>query len=335
MVRFLIIRFSSIGDIVLTTPVIRNLKNQVEDAEVHFLVKDQYRSLLESNPYIDRLWLYKDSAKNLLAELKDIEFDYVIDLHNNLRSSIFKNALKRVSFDVNKLNFRKWLLVNLKINRLPDKHIVDRYMDTVRLFDVLNDGRGLDFFIDEQDEVLPESLPRTFSNGYIILVNGAQHNTKKIPVDKLIFLCEAIKAPVIIVGGPEDKETGDKIIAALPDKALYNGCGMFSVNQSASLVKNASLVISPDTGMMHVAAAYEKKILSVWGSTVPAFGMTPYFPDPDSEIFQVEGLNCRPCSKLGYEKCPKKHFKCMMNQNWEQIAATANRIWLKKPPTEK
>ncbi len=326
MVRFLIIRFSSIGDIILTTPVIRNLKNQVEGSEIHFLVKEQYKPLLASNPYIDKLWVLKGSLKDVLRELKDTGFDYIIDLHHNMRSAVVKNSLGRVSFDVDKLNFRKWLLVNLKINRLPDKHIVDRYMETVKLFDVKNDGRGLDYFIPPEEEISITSLQKPFNKGYVILVIGAQHNTKTIPPEKLELICRTLKKPVIIIGGRKERETGEALIRALPDHHLLNGCGKFSLNQSASLIRQALLIITPDTGMMHIASAFHKKILSVWGNTVPAFGMTPYLPDPVSEIYQVEGLSCRPCSKIGYEKCPKHHFNCMMQQDFEKLVSTANRL---------
>jgi len=326
MVRFLIIRFSSIGDIVLTTPVIRNLKQQVPGSEIHYLVKEQFASLLESNPYVDRVWRLKGSIGEVLEEMKDTEFDFIIDLHHNLRSSRIKNSLRRLSFDVNKLNFRKWLLVNLKINKMPDKHIVDRYMDTLRLFDVQNDEKGLDFFIPETEEVSPDTLPEAFRKGYIILVTGAQHETKKIPFDKLAGLCRQLEKPVIIVGGPAERETGAQLAKELPDRQVLNACGDYSINQSASLIRQALLIITPDTGMMHIAAAFGKNILSVWGNTVPEFGMTPYLPTADSRIFQVEGLPCRPCSKIGHQKCPKKHFDCMLKQDYSGIAELANRL---------
>lgn len=324
-VRFLIIRFSSIGDIVLTTPVVRHLKKQVEGAEIHYLTKDRYEPLLKANPYIDRLWLLKGSLKDLLQEMKGTSFDYVIDLHNNLRTAFIKNALHRISFEVNKLNFRKWLLVRTGINRLPDRHIVDRYMDTIRLFDILDDQHGLDYFIPVEDEIALSSLPEPFNGGYIILVAGAMHQTKKIPLTQMVSLCRKLEKPIIIVGGPEDKVTGEEIVKAIPGAPVFNGCGKFSINQSASLIRQALLVISPDTGMMHIAAAFGKRILSVWGNTVPAFGMSPFRPGDGSRIFEVEGLRCRPCSKIGYARCPKKHFHCMQLQDMDGIAREANR----------
>ena len=116
----------------------------------------------------------------------------------------------------------------------------------------------------------------------------------------------------------------------LSDKAqgkVYNACGRFSINQSASLVQQARVVITPDTGLMHIAAAFKKKIISVWGNTIPEFGMFPYLPDKDSRIIQVEGLSCRPCSKIGYSSCPKKHFRCMNDIDEKQLAELAKNLY--------
>lgn len=325
MVKFLIIRFSSIGDIVLTTPVIRCLKNQVEGAQIHFLVKKQFAPVVSQNPYIEKLHILEGDLNATIQELRSEHFDYIIDLHKNIRSSIVRSKLRLFSFQVNKINFRKWLIVKLKINRLPDKHIVDRYLETVKAFDIINDGKGLDYFIPDQDEVDRSVLPGTFHEEYTGLVIGGMHYTKQMPLDKLIQLIRSLHIPVILLGSRDDRVVGDKIINACPDARIHNACGQFNINQSASLVRQASLIITPDTGLMHIAAAFKKKIISVWGNTVPEFGMYPYLPDPDSRIFEVHGLSCRPCSRIGYEKCPKKHFRCMIDQDIEGMAELANK----------
>ncbi len=324
MVKFLVIRFSSIGDIVLTTPVVRGLHLQVEGAEIHYLTKPGYASLLTSNPYITKVHTLAEHLPDTVTTLKTEEFDYIIDLQNNLRSLQIKRALKRMYFTVHKLNLKKWLLVNFKINRLPDKHIVDRYMETVALFSVKHDKQGLDFFIPEEDQVTPGTLPEPFQSGYIALVIGAKHDTKKLPLEKLIALTGALHHPVILVGGPEDRETGNSLVDALPKKKLLNGCGRWSINQSAAVLQHAKCVLTHDTGMMHIAAAFKKKIITLWGNTVPQFGMYAYQPDPQSVDYEVDGLACRPCSKLGKPSCPKKHFKCMMDHDTGKIAARAN-----------
>lgn len=321
-VRFLILRFSSIGDIVLTTPVVRGLKQQVDHAEVHYFTKPEYGEMLEANPYIDKVHLLRDNLNDQIRELHEEQFDYIIDLHKNLRTRRIISALKSVYFTFDKLNIKKWVYVNFKINKLPDRHIVDRYLEAVDVFDVKNDGRGLDYFIPDRDEVDTGRWPEPFNQGYVGFVIGAKHNTKKLTTDKMVSIIDRIGHPVVLLGGKEDHEAGESIRKRTRTE-VFNACGSFSINQSASLVRQARLIITHDTGLMHIAAALGQRILSVWGNTVPEFGMYPYQPHPDSEILEVRGLSCRPCSKLGYRRCPKKHFRCIMDIDDQQVADKA------------
>ncbi|MCF8345886.1 MAG: glycosyltransferase family 9 protein [Bacteroidales bacterium] len=332
MVKFLVIRFSSIGDIVLTSPVVRCLKNQVDQSEVHYLTKPGYAEILKANPYIDKIHRLSDNQSETIATLKEEGFDYVIDLQNNLRSMNIKSALKRMYFTVHKLNLKKWILVNFKIDRLPERHLVDRYLDTLKLFDVKNDGGGLDYYIPTEAVVQPAAVPEVFHKGYIVLAIGGGHATKKLPPDQLIDLCRQLQQPVILVGGPEDKNTAASLIQAVPGRDVLNGCGQWSISQSASIIQQAACVITHDTGMMHIAAAFHKKIITIWGNTVPEFGMYAYRPAEGSLNFQVEGLRCRPCSKLGKKRCPKKHFRCMQDHAMDRIAEAANALCLNSAP---
>lgn len=322
-VKFLLIRFSSIGDIVLTSPVVRMLKEQVENAEVHFLTKKNFSEIVKHNPYIDEVHLFDNNLKETVNILRDCFFDYIIDLHHNLRTYRIKKRLGVLAFSFNKINVEKWLYVNFKINKLPDKHIVDRYLESVSLFDINNDNKGLDFFIPEKDEVDINILPSSFRKGFVGLVIGAQHYTKRLTVRQLIKLCKIIKYKIVIMGGKGDLKEAEKIKKELGDN-IFNACGKFNINQSASLVKQAKLIITHDTGLMHIAAAFGKIIFSIWGNTVPEFGMYPYMADKRSEIFQLENLKCRPCSKIGHSKCPKKHFKCMENIDVQKIGEKVN-----------
>ena len=325
--KFLVIRFSSIGDIVLTTPVLRCLKKQVATAEVHFLTKQAYHSIIDSNPYIDKAYYLGKELSAVMKELKREDYDYVIDLHHNLRTSKVKKALGKPAFSFNKLNVEKWLYTALKWNRMPAIHIADRYMQTVASFGVVNDGGGLDYFVPENGRVKENDIPTSHLAGYIGLVIGAAHNTKKYPLHKLEAFCRQINHPVILLGAKEDYEKGQQIAASDPVK-IYNACGKFTLNESADLVRHAKLVVTNDTGLMHIAAAFKKRIVSLWGNTVPAFGMVPYYGSnflaalqsqhPQADVFEVKGLWCRPCSKIGYSRCPLGHFKCM-----EKIDATA------------
>jgi len=327
MVKFLVVRFSSIGDIILTTPVVRHLKQQVDDAEVHYLTKSAYKTLLEANPYVDRIHAFDGDIKACIALLRKEGIDYVIDLHHNVRSARIKYGMKRIAFSVHKLNWLKWLYVNFKINRLPDRHMVDRNLDTIHSFIEEVDDGGLDYFIPEKSEVHIHSLPEPFRKGYVGLSIGAQHETKKLPVESLVKLCQKLEYPVVILGGPEDQERGERIVSSLPGKKILNGCGSYSIHQSASLVRQAKVLITHDTGLMHIGAAFHKKIISVWGNTVPRFGMFPYRADAASVQFEVGGLSCRPCSKIGYQKCPRKHFKCMLEQDLDEMASRARLLW--------
>lgn len=321
--KFLIIRFSSIGDIVLTSPVVRCLKQQVPGAEVHFLTKESYRGLVNTNPYIDKVQTLGSSWDLMMHQLQYEAYDCIIDLHHNLRTLRIKKALKTARhFSFNKLNIQKWLLTALKINRLPNVHIVDRYMDTLKELDVVNDGGGLDYFLPEKDKIKETDLPISHIYGYVGVVIGAALNTKKLPVHKLQQICAGIQFPVVLLGGPEDRIAGEAIASVDPIK-IYNACGKFSLNESADLVQRSKMIVSHDTGLMHIAAAFHKPIISIWGNTVPAFGMGAYYGNEPVKQFQseVSNLRCRPCSKIGYNKCPKGHFKCMELQDIDQLGS--------------
>ena len=250
--------------------------------------------------------------------MQEEDFDYLIDLHHNLRTAKVKRALQKQAFSFNKLNWQKWLLTAFKINKLPAVHIVDRYMETIKSFGVKNDGAGLDYFISADDVVKETDIPTSHLAGYIGLVIGAAHNTKKYPFHKLEAYCTSIKHPVMILGGKEDAAIGKQLSAIDPFK-IYNACGKFNLNESADLVRRSKMIITNDTGLMHIAAAFKRPVISLWGNTVPAFGMYPYYGERylsqrsslPYDILEVNNLSCRPCSKIGYKKCPRGHFKCM------------------------
>lgn len=320
--KFLMIRFSSIGDIVLTTPAIRCLRKKYPDAVIHFLTKKEFRGILQTNPYLNKVILLKEDLQETIEEIGLENYDCIIDLQHNLRSLKIKHGLQKIPFyPFNKLNVQKWIYTSFKINTLPDVHVVDRYIHAMKPLGVKNDGLGLDYFIPSEVELNGEDIPFSHSQGYIALVIGAAHNTKKLPVHKLKELVSGIHYPLILIGGKSDIDEGDQIAKTDPVK-IYNACGKFSLDESADLIRKAKLVISHDTGMMHIAAAFKKYILSVWGNTVPSFGMTPYLTE--YEVFQVNNLWCRPCSKTGFEKCPLGHFKCMEKQDMNAIIAKVN-----------
>lgn len=324
--KFLILRFSSIGDIVLTTPVVRCLKQQYPQAEIHYLTKPAFKSILANNPYLSQVHVLDKPLLKKVIELKHLGFDYIIDLHNNLRTRIIKSIIDVPSFSFDKLNTEKAQLVNFKSNTLPQVHIVDRYLDTLSSFGVTNDGQGLDYFIPD-DVALSDELIELTSKPYIAVAIGAQHSTKRLPTQKLIDVCKNINTHVVLLGGKEDEQAGEEI-AKQSGAHVTNLSGKLSLHQSALVVKLAQKVITHDTGLMHIAAAFKKPIISIWGNTAPEFGMTPYYGNYNikQQLFEVNNLSCRPCSKIGFKACPKTHFNCMNLQDTTAISAAANKL---------
>lgn len=310
--KLLIIRFSSIGDIVLTTPLLRCLKEQRPEVEIHYLTKKSFVPLLSENPYVHTVHAFDDRVNEILPELKQHHFDEVIDLHHNIRSLKVKRSLGVKHFSFEKLNIEKWLLVNFKINRLPKVHIVDRYFKTIEHLGVKNDGKGLDYFLSDKDKVDINALSPLLANGFHCLVAGGSYYTKQIPFQKMAEIVQKSDLPIVVCGGKADAAIAGRLSVEFPGKVV-NACGRFSINQSASIIQQAKKVITSDTGLMHIASAFKKQIFSLWGNTIPEFGMYPYLPGDDSKILEVKNLPCRPCSKLGHAKCPKRHFKCMMD----------------------
>lgn len=314
MKKILLIRFSSIGDLVLTTPVIRALKEQTSGVEIHFLSKKRFSGILENNPYLTKVHYFENDIKEVVPQLIKEKFYLIIDLHKNLRSFLLKRQLgiKSISFD--KLNFEKWLMVRLKINNLPKKHIVDRYFDALKPLGIKNDFSGLDYFSGLENGAIKKLLPEQFQKRYVVFSLAGTYFTKKIPYEKWLEMAQLSPLPILLLGGPSEKDIGEKLQSEMLSQPIYNTCGDISLNQSAALISDAELVITGDTGLMHIAAAYKKKVVSLWGNTIPEFGMYPYIPHKPENVSIIENkdLSCRPCSKLGYKKCPKGHFDCMM-----------------------
>ncbi|PLX04380.1 MAG: glycosyl transferase [Marinilabiliales bacterium] len=331
MKKILVIRFSSIGDIVLTTPVIRSLKEQLK-CEIHTLTKKRYHNIYKDNKHIDRVYAFGKSTSEVYADLKKENYDFVVDLQKNFRSLKLTQKLKVPHASFPKLNVEKWLLVNFKINKLPHKHIVERYFEAVKDLNVSIDKKGLEFYLPKKYVVKPSILNEKLEKGFISIVIGGQHFTKIMPPEKIASIASQLSLPVVLLGGPEDKSRGEEVIKLSERNLIINACGQFSLNGSASLIKQSSLVITNDTGLMHIAAAFERPIISLWGNTIPEFGMYPYMPTKKDNfvISEVGGLKCRPCSKLGHEKCPKGHFKCMYKQDDNFIIKSASKLLYQK-----
>lgn len=304
----------------LTSPIIRCIKEQLPNCEIHFLVKSKFVDVVKHNPYIDKIYSINNAIQEVIPVLRRENYSHIIDLHKNFRSLGIRFKLQKPSYSFNKLNIRKQLFVNLNLNILPSVHIVDRYFRAVEKLGISNDNKGLDFYLGENNVVSLHKLPRSHQPGYIGFVIGAKHNTKCLPTEKIISITKKIDYPFVLLGGKEDFDKAE-FIANTNASKFFNACGKFNLCQSASLVKQAKLIMTHDTGLMHIASAFKKNIISFWGNTVPAFGMYPYMPSEKdrSFIFEVQHLSCRPCSKIGYNACPKKHFRCMNNIDENEV----------------
>lgn len=318
--KLLIIRFSSIGDVVLTTPIIRAIAQQT-DFEVHFLTKARFASVLHHNPHITKVYTIEKEVDEVLIHLKKEQYSYLIDLHKNLRSFRLRRMLGIPTYHFPKYNIEKWLLVNFKVNKLPDSHIVDRYFRAVAPLEIKKDEKGLDYFLGAEDQVaIPTSMQK---EGYLVFVLGAAHYTKQIPLTLLQEIISKLKQPILLVGGPDERDKGESLAQSF-HKRVKNYAGQLTIGQSAYVLSSARAVLTPDTGMMHIAAAFQRPTVVIWGNTVPALGMYPY--RTKHENLEVSNLSCRPCDKIGKKQCPKGHFKCMKNQSAEEIIEALIRI---------
>ncbi|MCO4805415.1 MAG: glycosyltransferase family 9 protein [Flavobacteriales bacterium] len=314
--HILVVRFSSIGDIVLTTPIIRGLKEQLEgEVHVDFITKAKYASIVESNPFIDRVITIENKVSEVTVELESTPYDYVVDLHNNIRSRQVKSIVKTLSFTIDKRNLAKWVYINLKKLHLPIGHFTARCFQTVQALGVEDDGNGLDFFIPDDQAVSANILPAHFHSGFVAYAIGGLEAGKILPTRMIIELCREIKKPIVLLGGPEDKGRGEEIAAAVGE-SVWNSCGSFSLNKSASLLSLASCVITHDTGLMHIASALKKKVISLWLATTPEIGFAPWQPGEGSVMIEAD-CKKRPTSKLG-----NRGFEdgCVYNIDLQKIA---------------
>ena len=322
--RLLFIRFSAIGDIVLASPAFRCAKEQLPGVEIHLVTKHSMRAVTEANPYVDHFHYLAGDFGALITELKAYKFDYIIDLHKNLRSFRIRAALGVPVFAYDKLSVEKFLLTKFQINRMPDRHISLRSVDALASLGVVYDGKGLDYFIPEKVQV-----PELFPAGYVALVIGASYATKKLSLDSLKQLVKLIPHPIVLIGGPEEKADGTELAMLDPDR-IVNTCGTYTLHESAALVRDARIVISHDTGMLYIACAFEKNVIAIWGATSPALQVEPLMPEnAKTRVFQaiVPNLTCQPCSNFGTKTCPKGHFNCMNQQDLPEIARQVGEMW--------
>ncbi len=325
--RILIIRFSSMSDILLTTPVIRAISQQIEEAEIHFLVNSKNQDLLKANPRISKIHVFQGDTKATVEALKSENFDFIIDLQHSRRTKRICQQLNLPCSFLKTHSFKRWFFVRVKINTLPHHHLVERYFETAKALHVNNDHQGLEYYIPDNEQFDTDDLPVFFEDGYVAIILDAERNTQRIPTTKIVEVASILHKPVILLGSKEIKDIGQEIASQLGDRA-YNACGEFSFNQCASLIQQSACVLTGDSVFMHIAAALGKPVCSVWGSTVPEFGKYPYMPGQRQmfRMFEMCSLKCRPCGQRGYKKCPRRHFRCMTKISATEIADWINQF---------
>lgn len=312
--KILIVRLSSLGDILLTTPFIRSLKNQYSNLTIDFLVKEQFEDAVKLNPYLSKTISVKNNYDVFLLkqELKNNNYDLIIDLQNNFRSRKLTKGVASKIKRFKKPNLDKFLLVNFKINRLKDIiPIPVRYSQVITNFEL--DNGGLELFIDETVK------PTVDSNKQLIgFCPGSVHKTKMWPENYFIELGKSLSKDnyqIILLGGKNDKEVCSGISKSIPGSLnLSNDNKLF---ETAANMKNCSLVICNDSGLMHTALAVDVPVISIFGSTVKEFGFAPY--GGKSLVLENNSLSCRPCSHIGRSECPQKHFECMLKITPEYV----------------
>ena len=286
--KILVIRLSSIGDIVLTTPLIRCLKSQL-NAEVDFLTKRKYRDVLSSNPNVSRVLFFGEISKETL---RAHNYDYVIDLQNNFRSFMLRLSLPVKSYAFPKNNFKRLLLIYFGVNIL-NNHVVDRYFKTVQRLKIYNDNKGLDYIARPVS-----SKGFDLNQDYICWSLGASYENKKLSYKQIFNIISKLKISVVLIGGAAEKEISKKILSNINRKNVFDFCGELSIDESAYYMQKSKLNLTNDTGMMHIASAFNVPIISFWGCTRPELGFAPYLPNASS-VNLIANTSDRPCSKHG------------------------------------
>ena len=306
--KVLIIRLSSLGDILLSTPLIRTFKEKHPQTEIDFLLKGRYKDALIQNPNLNNIFIYplnKDELTKLIGELKHQNYDLVIDLQNNFRSKNLKSFLEVPKLKFHKRDLEKLLLVYFKINRLKNyPPIPVRYSNTLAKFNL--DHNGLDLYTNKKSSDLFKA-----DKNYIGFCPGAKHFTKMWPMEYYIQLGNILrneKYNVVLFGGKDDEKICGEISSRIPGS--LNLCNNDDILQTAADMKRCSAIVCNDSGLMHTACAEKIPVLAFWGSTVKEFGFTPY--GNKNIILENNSLSCRPCTHIGKSYCPEGHFKCML-----------------------
>ena len=305
--RIFILRLSSLGDILLSTPLIRAIKTQFPGIEIDMVVREEYADTIRLNSYINQKYFYSrnDELNNeLLKSIATKNYELVIDLQNNFRSRKIASAANSKTVRLKKKSLEKFLLVSFKINKLKNEpQIPVRYAGTIQGLTL--DNNGIDLFTDRT----PSDI-LLHKEKIIGLCPGARHCTKRWPKEYFIELGKLLSEKgynIVLFGGKSDLELCKEICDQIPGSInLSNNNDLLQI---AADMKKCSAIVCNDSGLMHVASSTKAKVITIFGSSVKEFGFTPY--NSENLILENNSLTCRPCSHIGKEYCPKKHFECM------------------------
>lgn len=319
---------------VLCAPAIHLLRHHLgQDAEIHFLTKAAFAPLLASNPKLSRIHSLQADFSQTIQEMRAEQFDYVIDLHQNLRSLRILLALRKPFSMFDKLSFRRWLFTKLRFRNLAIPHVCERYVEAAKkclqyLYIPLRTDfvAELDFFLSEAAVRRAGQIDFPFEGSYAVVL-GATHATKKWLPAYFVETINRIGLPVVLLGGKAERKEADEILSALK-VPFFDAVGGFDLQTSAAILSRSRFVLTHDTGFMHIAAAFRKPIFTLWGSTAPSLGFAPYRTQHIS--LELQNLACHPCSKMGTASCPQGHFNCMRQLSPDMVSTALN-AYLSKP----
>lgn len=326
------LRLSAIGDIVLTTPLLRVLRRRFPNARIDFVVKKPFTELVEHSPHLNTVHGVDPAAgfqslMQLGRHLRNLRYNLVLDLHRNFRTILLTQLCAApVVAHYKKPLLRRWLMVKFKLSTMQQvPPVSQRYLRTAAFLEVEDDGAGTELFWKEAHE--EEALRALQEAGWkkdqrlLAVAPGAGYFTKRWP---LAYFAEVVRRfnnehrdmAVAILGGPQDREYGS-FIRAQSGVEVFDLTGRCSLLASAAVIKRSRLLLANDSGLMHIAEAVRTPVLALFGSTTRELG---FFPQrSSSHVIEHHSLSCRPCSHLGYPACPRGHFRCMKEITPHQV----------------
>jgi len=329
VLRVLCVRFSSIGDVLLTTPLVRALHRRHPDAELYFVTKRALAPLVVENPNLNRVIELEPNQRitDLARRLRALRPTHGLDLHGSLRSAALRLLVPCQWSAYSKRKLARTALIAAKIN-IYGKHVPvpERYFEAARALDVQPDGGPPELFL---APAARERIARWLAERgldrrpFAALAPGAAHATKRWPIRHWVALAEQLRTMgygLVAVGGPGG---GDPELARQLGPGVHSAAGEFTLQETGACLARAAVVVSGDTGVMHMATAVGTRVVALFGPTVEQFGFFPY--GGRAEVLERD-LGCRPCSAMGTERCPLGHHRCLEEILPEQVAAAVQRL---------